>query len=176
MTPRRKKISDLEIISDPKVIKVLFEPTRAAIVFKYLVYKSMTVKELSDELGKNPGTILHHIQKLIDIGIVVQERTETTQTGITQRFYRATAREQRLGISGMMEANGGVAQFAKERLTTMISSLKVYGIEIPESQIDEAMEKLRRLIERENSVNASMKIPDQAAADNLPKSVRTDAL
>ncbi|NOR38567.1 MAG: hypothetical protein GQ580_03150, partial [Candidatus Thorarchaeota archaeon] len=45
-------MKDLEIISDPKTIKILFEPTRAAIVFKYLVQDSMTVKQLSDQIGR----------------------------------------------------------------------------------------------------------------------------
>ncbi|MHA1902515.1 MAG: winged helix-turn-helix domain-containing protein [Candidatus Thorarchaeota archaeon] len=176
MTPKKiKPMKDLEIISDPKTIKVLFEPTRAAIVFKYLVNGSMTVKQLADALGKNPGTILHHIDKLKDSGLVAQERTEQTVTGIVQRYYRASAREYRLGISGMMQANGGVAQFAKERLSSMINSLSVYGIEIPESQAEEAMEQLRQVIERENKVSASLPITDEETYHTLSPSVRNDA-
>ncbi|MFX0107365.1 MAG: ArsR family transcriptional regulator [Candidatus Hodarchaeota archaeon] len=168
-------MKDLEVISDPKVIKVLFEPTRADIVFKYLVNGSMTVKQLSDALGKNPGTILHHIQKLQEVGVVLQERTEQTPTGIVQRFYRATAHEYRLGISGMMQANGGVAQFAKDRLRSMISSLSVYGLEIPEAQRDKAMDTLRRLIERENAVSSQLPVKDEKSYHQLPASVRSDA-
>lgn len=176
MTPKRvKPMRDLEIISDPKTIKILFEPTRAAIVFKYLVNGSMTVKQLSDALGKNPGTILHHIDKLKGAGLVLQERTEMTVTGIVQRYYRATAREYRLGISGMMETDGGVADFAKKRLTSMTKSLAVYGIEIPDSQIEEASELLRQVIERENTVSSTIPITDEAQYHKLSSSVRNDA-
>ncbi len=168
-------LKDLEVITDSKKIKILFEPTRASIVFQYLVNASYTVKQLSDELDKNPGTILHHIQKLQDIGVVVQERTEMTPTGIVQRYYRATAKEYRLGISGMMEANGGVAQFAKDRLKSIVSSLSVYGIEIPESQFEEAMDVLRRLIERENAVNSDLPIADEKRFHKMPSSLRGDA-
>ncbi|MHA2041872.1 MAG: winged helix-turn-helix domain-containing protein [Candidatus Thorarchaeota archaeon] len=168
-------MKDLEVITDAKKIKILFEPTRASIVFQYLVNASYTVKQLSDELDKNPGTILHHIQKLQDIGVVVQERTEMTPTGIVQRYYRANAKEYRLGISGMMEANGGVAQFAKDRLKSIVSSLAVYGIEIPESQTEEAMDVLRRLIERENAVNSDLPIADEKRFHKLPSSLRGDA-
>ncbi|MHA2021805.1 MAG: ArsR family transcriptional regulator, partial [Candidatus Thorarchaeota archaeon] len=168
-------MKDLEIISDPKVIKILFEDTRAKIVFNYLVNGSMTVKQLSDVTGKNPGTILHHIQKLQEAGVVIQERTELTTTGIVQRYYRATAREFRLGISGMMEANGGLAQFARDRLRSMTSSLSVYGIEIPDSKMDEAMDLLRRLIERENTVSSKLPILDEPSYHNLPPSVSGDA-
>ncbi|MHA1959253.1 MAG: winged helix-turn-helix domain-containing protein [Candidatus Thorarchaeota archaeon] len=168
-------MKDLVVIADPTVIKVLFEPTRAAIVFQYLVNRAMTVKQLSDVLGKNPGTILHHIDKLKKAGLVVQERTEQTVTGIVQRYYRATAREFRLGIGGMMETDGGVREFARERLKSMVQSLQVYGIEIPESQIEEATELLRPLIEQENAVVAALPITDQKAYRKLARSVRGDA-
>ncbi len=168
-------MKDLEVITDAKKIKILFESTRASIVFEYLVNASFTVKQLSEKLGKNPGTILHHIQKLQDIGVVVQERTEMTPTGIVQRYYRATAKEYRLGISGMMAANGGVAQFAKDRLKSIVRSLSVYGIEIPESQEEEAMDVLRRLIERENAVNSELPIADEKSFHKLPSALRGDA-
>ncbi|MHA1882401.1 MAG: winged helix-turn-helix domain-containing protein [Candidatus Thorarchaeota archaeon] len=176
MPPKRvKPMKDLEIISDPKTIKILFEPTRAAIVFKYLVNGSMTVKQLSDALGKNPGTILHHIDKLKSADLVLQERTEMTVTGIVQRYYRATAREYRLGISGMMETDGGVADFAKKRLSSMTKSLSVYGIEILDSQIEEASELLRQVIERENTVSSTIPITDEVQYHKLSPSVRNDA-
>ncbi|MFX1416799.1 MAG: winged helix-turn-helix domain-containing protein, partial [Promethearchaeota archaeon] len=168
-------MKDLEVIMDTNKIKVLFEPTRASIVFEYLVNQAMTVKQLSEKLNRNPGTILHHIQKLQDIGVVVQERTEMTTTGIVQRYYRATAKEYRLGIGGMIEANGGVAQFAKDRLRSIVSSLSVYGIEIPEAQVEEAMDVLRRLIERENAVNSELPIADEKRHRKLPPTVRGDA-
>ncbi|MGY5875359.1 MAG: ArsR family transcriptional regulator [Candidatus Thorarchaeota archaeon] len=170
-----KPMKDLEIISDPKTIKVLFEPTRADIVFKFLINGSMTVKQLADALGKNPGTILHHIDKLKEVGLVVQERTEQTVTGIVQRYYRATAREFRLGIGGMMETDGGVAQFTKDRLTTMITSLSVYGIEVSEEEVDGAMKLLRPLIERENTVSSNLPILEEPAYHNLPPAIRDDA-
>ncbi|GAH44890.1 unnamed protein product, partial [marine sediment metagenome] len=112
-------MKDLEIISDPSSIKTLFEKTRSLIMFRYLVNGAMTVKQLSDALGKNPGTILHHIDKLKEVGLVVQERTEATITGIVQRYYRATAREYRLGFGQMMESDNGVSKFAHSRLTSM---------------------------------------------------------
>jgi predicted ArsR family transcriptional regulator len=168
-------MKDLEIISDPKTIKILFEPTRAAIVFKYLVNGSMTVKQLADALGKNPGTILHHIDKLKNADLVVQERTEQTVTGIVQRYYRATAREYRLGISGMMQTDGGVADFAKDRLASMIKSLTVYGIEIPDEEMASASELLRQMIERENTVSSTIPITDEPQYHKLSPSVRNDA-
>ena len=125
-------MKDLEIISEPDTIKVLFDKVRATIVFKYLVNEAMTVKQLADALGKNPGNILRHIDRLKEAGLVHQVRTEKTNTGIVQRYYRATAREYRLGLAEMMKGEEGVKSYAKDRLLNMIQGLEAYGVVIPE--------------------------------------------
>lgn len=168
-------MKDLEVITDPSVFKVLLEPVRADIVFKFLVNGSMTVKQLADALGKNPGTILHHIDALKKAGLIVQERTQLTPTGIVQRYYRATAREYRLGLSEMMQADDGVARFAKDRLKSTVSSLLAYGIEVPESQTEQAMGILEKLIDRENAVTSSIPIMDENTYRKLSPSIRSDA-
>ena len=171
---RVEPMKDLEVVTDSNVIRVLLEPVRSDIVFKYLVNGSMTVKQLADALGKNPGTILHHIEALKKAGLVVQERTQLTSTGIVQRYYRATAREFRLGISEMIQANGGIARFARDRFRSMISSLSVYGIDILESEAEQATLLLRNLIERENAVSSKTQVLDAESYNRLPPSVRGD--
>ena len=162
----------MQVIEDKKLIKLLMEPTRAKIVFDYLVKDAMTVKQLSEVTGKNPGTILHHIQKLKEVGIVFEERTEQTPTGIVQRYYRATAREFRMGISEMVQATG---DDARKRLKSIIKSLSVYGIDVPESQIDEAVELMTAMIGRENEISSRNLIVDEVGYDKLSSSVRGDA-
>ncbi|MDF1539454.1 MAG: helix-turn-helix domain-containing protein [Candidatus Thorarchaeota archaeon] len=177
MSPKKRvPLKEIEVISDPKIIKLMMEPTRAAIL-KNLAAESMTVKQLSVRLDKNPGTILHHIEKLKDpkVGLVVEVRTEQTPTGIVQRYYRARAREFRLGIKGMMQTDSGVAKFAEDRLKTLVRTLSVFGINIPESQQAEAAEMLRELVERENTVISNMPIIDQDGHDKLSSQDRTDA-
>ena len=169
---QKQPIKDMEVIEDKKLIKLLMEPTRAKIVFDYLVKDSMTVKQLSDVTGKNPGTILHHIQKLKEVGLVFEERTEQTQTGIVQRYYRASAREYRMGISEMVQATG---DDTTKRLKSIVRSLSVYGIDIPEDQIETAMELMTELINRENEISSRNLIVNEEGLDNLPSSVRGDA-
>jgi DNA-binding transcriptional ArsR family regulator len=162
----------MEIIEDKKLIQLLMEPTRAKIVFDYLVKDAMTVKQLAGATGKNPGTILHHIQKLKEAGLVFEERTEQTPTGIVQRYYRASAREYRMGISEMVQATGDVAA---KRLRSIISSLSVYGIDVPEHQIDEAVDLLTALTDRENEISSRNLIVDEQALDKLSSTDRGDA-
>ncbi len=169
---RKPKIKDMEVIEDKKLIKLLMEPTRAKIVFDYLVKDSMTVKQLSEVTGKNPGTILHHIQKLKEVGLVFEERTEQTQTGIVQRYYRASAREYRMGISEMVQATG---DDTTKRLKSIIRSLSVYGIDIPENQVEKGVDLMTALINRENELSSLNLIVNEEGLDKLPSSVRGDA-
>lgn len=169
---KKPRIKDIEVIEDKKTIKLLMEPTRAKIMFDYLVKDAMTVKQLSEVTGKNPGTILHHIQKLKEAGIVFEERTEQTQTGIVQRYYRATAREFRMGISEMVQATG---DDARKRLKSIIRSLSVYGIDIPEGQIEKAVGLLTAMIERENAISSRKLVVDEEGHDKLSSSTRGDA-
>ncbi len=178
VTPRKRNVPpmrDLAIISDPATIKVLMEPTRSKILFKYLVNGAMTVKQLADALGKNPGTILHHIEKLKKAGLVVEERTEQTVTGIVQRYYRATAREYRLGLGELKDSDDGVARFAEGRLRSIIRALSVYGVDIDEASVDEAANLLGAYIERENRLSAGISVVDESAYRSLPEPVRRDA-
>lgn len=162
----------MEVIEDKNLIKLLMEPTRAKIMFDYLVKDSMTVKQLSEVTGKNPGTILHHIQKLKEVGLVFEERTEQTQTGIVQRYYRASAREYRMGISEMVQATG---DDTTKRLKSIIRSLSVYGIDVPEDQVEKGMELMTALIDHENEISSRNLIVNEEDYDRLQSSVRGDA-
>ncbi len=177
MTPKgtSQQMKDLEIITDPNTIKVLFDKTRAVLVFKYLVNEAMTVKQLADAIGKNPGNVLRHIDRLKDAGLVRQVRTEKTNTGIVQRYYRATAREYRLGIVDMMKSGDGVRDYAEDRLQSIISSLSVYGVNIPDEKSDQATDILKTLIERENMISSKITITDAEAWNSLPKQQQEDA-
>jgi DNA-binding transcriptional ArsR family regulator len=168
---RKPRVKDMEVIEDKKLIKLLMEPTRAKIVFDFLVKSSKTVKELADATGKNPGTILHHIQKLKEVGLVFEERTEQTQTGIVQRYYRASAREYRMGISEMVQATG---DDATKRLKSIITSLSVYGINVPEREIVTAVDLLTAMINRENEISSRNLIENEDEYDELPSSARGD--
>jgi DNA-binding transcriptional ArsR family regulator len=169
------RMKDLEIISDPNTIKVLFDKIRALIVFKYLVNEEMTVKQLADAIGKNPGNVLRHIERLKSVGLVQQVRTEKTTTGIVQRYYRATAREYRLGIADMIKANGGMRTFAKDRLSNMIASLEAYGVSIPETRMNEALTMLEQLIERENHISSKLTIINEEHWNSLSALQQEDA-
>jgi DNA-binding transcriptional ArsR family regulator len=169
-----KPIKDFEVVGDPKVIKLLLDTTRADIVFKYLVNGEMTVKQLADAMRKKPGTILHHVQKLKDAGIIVLARTRETPTGIVERYYRATAKEYRLGISEMLGAQQRMSRTIDDRVSSIVSGLWVYGIKIPPEERGTAKKLLKKLIRREEKLKEEVSVSGKKEHESFPPALRSD--
>lgn len=169
-----RQIKEFEVVTNPKIIKLLLDKTRKDIVFKYLVIQPMTVKQLSDAMKKKPGTVLHHVQKLNAAGIIELVETRETPKGIVERYYRAVAREFRLGISERMSAYDEEPVASKDRVRATILGLSTLGIHITESEFEHARSFLQRLIDREAEVARVYDSPSNHAFQSLPPSTRHD--
>lgn len=170
-----KAIKEFVVISNLKSIKLLLDRTRADIVFKYLVTQEMTVKQLADAMGKKPGTVLHHVQKLNSSGIIQLVRTHETTRGIVERYYRAIAREYRLGISEMMRSRAR-ANIPKDPIAPTLAGLSTIGIVISAVDMEHARGLLTRLKKIEEEIEKSINDPDNYGFQSLPPSIRTDVL
>lgn len=170
-----KAIKEFVVISNLKTIKLLLDRTRADIVFKYLVTQEMTVKQLADAMGKKPGTVLHHVQKLNSAGIIQLVRTHETTRGIVERYYRAIAREYRLGISEMMRSRAR-ANIPKDPIPPTLAGLSTIGIVISAVDMEHARGLLTRLKKIEEEIEKSINDPDNYGFQSLPPSIRTDVL
>lgn len=70
-------------------------------ILRLCLHESRTNKELSVELGVNPGTLLHHIRTLVDRGFLVAEEPRIGPRGAREIPYRATGRSWRSGGDNM---------------------------------------------------------------------------
>ncbi|MHA2193867.1 MAG: helix-turn-helix domain-containing protein [Candidatus Thorarchaeota archaeon] len=156
MSPRKAApIKDVEVLSDKKKIKLLMDPLRIAII-SVLGREPMTVKQIAVELNRKPGTILHHLDRLKKAKLVVQVRTEKTRTGIVQRYYRATAREYQIGVAKVVSRKPTLEETKEtleDRWRGVIIGLAEYGIVIPESKMEHALDLLRAMTECEDNIN-----------------------
>jgi len=175
MNPRvsKKPIKEFVVVTNPKIIKLLLDGTRKEIVFKYLVNQPMTVKQLSVAMHKKPGTVLHHVQKLKGEGIIVLVETRETPKGIVERYYRAVAREFRLGISERMSAYDEAPVASKDQVMAALLGFSTLGIHITESEIEHARTILQRLVDREAEVSRVYDSPGNHAFQSLPPSTRS---
>jgi DNA-binding transcriptional ArsR family regulator len=177
VSPKRKssQIKEFVVISNLKTIKLLLDRTRADIVFKYLVNEEMTVKQLADAMGKKPGTVLHHVQKLNNAGIIEMVRTRETTRGIVERYYRAIAREYRLGITEMMRSRAETIS-PKDPIQSTLTGLTSLGIDISEEDMAHAKDLLTRMTELEKKTEKIVNKPDNRKFQSLPSSTRTNVL
>jgi len=156
MTPKKvRAIREVEVITDKKKIKLLSDRKRAEIL-NLLTKKEMTVKQLGVALGRNPGTVMHHLDRLKKAGFVVQVRTERTTTGIVQRYYRATAREYKFGVEEPARTATPPDRVEKVELEEVIRGLSAYGLTIPEDRMFDAVALLEGIIQKEKIAKATM--------------------
>ncbi len=176
MNPKvsNKPIKEFEVVTNPKIIKLLLDGTRKDIVFKFLVNQPMTVKQLSVAMKKKPGTVLHHVQKLKSAGIIDLVETRETPRGIVERYYRAVAREFRLGISERMSSYDEPPKTSRDRVMATLLGLSTLGIHITESEIEQARSILQRLIDREAEIAKVYDSQSNHAFQSLPPSTRWD--
>lgn len=170
-----KAIKEFVVISNLKSIKLLLDRTRADIVFKYLVTQEMTVKQLADAMGKKPGTVLHHVQKLNSAGIIQLVRTHETTRGIVERYYRAIAREYRLGISEMMRSRARTS-IPKDPMAQTLAGLSALGIIISEVDMAHAKGLLTKSKKIEDKVEKLLNKPKNYELQSLPPSIRINVL
>ena len=79
MAPKSvRAIKEVEVITDKKKIKLLQDSKRAEIL-SLLSKKAMTVKQLGVALGRNPGTVMHHLDRLKKAGFVPQQEVKTVR-------------------------------------------------------------------------------------------------
>lgn len=169
-------IKEFEVISDIRRIKLLLDRTRADIMFGYLVHNPMTVKQLADAMGKKPGTVLHHVQKLKESKLIELVRTQETPTGIVERYYRATAREYRLGISELMRESPKTSLKPQDPIKSTLIGLSTVGVSVPESDMKHAGDILGKLIQLENRTGMVINRPENKAFQQLPPATRSGVL
>ena len=71
--------------------RALASPLRLRIL-RLCLHEARTNKELADELGLNPGTLLHHIRTLVDTGFLSAETPRRGARGAREVPYLATRR------------------------------------------------------------------------------------
>jgi DNA-binding transcriptional ArsR family regulator len=81
----------------PEEARALSNPLRVRIL-RLCLDRALTNKELAERLGRDPGTVLHHVRVLVDTGFLVPEADRRGARGAVERPYRATGKSWTLDI------------------------------------------------------------------------------
>lgn len=77
--------------------KALAHPLRMRIL-RLCLDRSLTNKQLAEWLGKDPGTVLHHVRTLVATGFLVPDEVRQGEKGALEKPYRATGRSWSLSL------------------------------------------------------------------------------
>ena len=88
----------------------------------------LTNKEIAHRVGRNPGSVLHHVRRLVDTGFLVALPERQGSRGSREIPYRATGKSWEL--SGFTERLPGLPSPAQVMLQTFLEELAEAGGEM----------------------------------------------
>ena len=77
--------------------KALAHPLRMRIL-RLCLEQALTNKQLAEWLGKDPGTVLHHVRTLVKTGFLVPDEVRQGEKGALEKPYRATGKSWTLSL------------------------------------------------------------------------------
>jgi DNA-binding transcriptional ArsR family regulator len=136
----------------PDEAKALGHPLRLRIL-RLCLDEELTNAEISERLGKDPGTVLHHVRLLVDNGFLAAGEVRRGRRGSRERPYRATRRSWVLDFSqqpGAAAVEVAVAEaFAAELRETppedVLTSARL-GVRLRPEDRDELVARLDDLV------------------------------
>src|SRR5258707_6222294 len=86
---------DVEV-STPAQLRAMADPLRGMLLH-LLLQRAATVTELASAVGRPKSTVAHHVNVLVDAGLLKVVRTRRVRA-IEERYYGRTARLFRVGV------------------------------------------------------------------------------
>lgn len=72
-------------------LRAVANPLRLRIL-RLCLHEELTNKELAERLGKDPGSLHHHVRMLVDSGFLEPTGVRTSARGALEKPYRATGK------------------------------------------------------------------------------------
>ncbi len=124
-------MKEIEIVSDPSVIKIITEETRSKIL-RLLRFRDMTISELSSILNKDISTIFRHIKKLEKVGLV-EVTGERRIHNIPEKVYGRTIKTIFLAPEAY-EKNAFIKRFHEKNAEAIKEALSEIGYSIKNTE------------------------------------------
>jgi predicted ArsR family transcriptional regulator len=140
----------------PEEAKALANPLRLRIL-RLCLHQALTNKQVAGHLGKDPGTILHHVRTLVATGFLAAEQVRQGEHGAFEKPYRATGKSWVLDVSDTeggtwspMVAQASLEAFRAELeeagLSSMVHDMRLELV-LDEASLRELSERLLEVIE-----------------------------
>lgn len=137
---------DAEDAEQERRARALASPLRTRIL-RLCLHEARTNKELADELGMNPGTLLHHVRTLVDTGFLSVEEPRRGPRGAREIPYLATRRSWNSGNDDISRTL--VETFLQEIEGLPPNQLRIVrlGLKLNPASRDELLDRFQALFE-----------------------------
>ena len=78
-------------------MRALANPLRLRIL-RVTLHRPLTNKQIAQRLGRDPGTVLHHVRALVAAGFLAAQDVRAGRRGALERPYRATGKSWRVRL------------------------------------------------------------------------------
>jgi predicted ArsR family transcriptional regulator len=93
----------------PAEAKALASPLRLRIL-RLCLDQALTNKQLAERLGRDPGTVLHHVRTLVATGFLAPEEVRQGAKGALEKPYRSTGKSWTLSLDNDVVAETSATQ------------------------------------------------------------------
>jgi predicted ArsR family transcriptional regulator len=100
----------------PEEARALANPLRMRIL-RLCLDEALTNKQLAERLGRDPGTVLHHVRTLVATGFLVPEEVRQGEKGALEKPYRATGMSWTLSLDEDLATETSASQAMLEAFT-----------------------------------------------------------
>jgi hypothetical protein len=130
--------------------RALANPLRIRIL-RLCLDRALTNKELAERLGRDPGTILHHVRTLVATGFLAPEADRRGARGATERPYRATGKSWTLDIGESTTGMLAVVDAFREELAEIpageVRTLSRLGVRLSEVRLAEFLDRVKAIVD-----------------------------
>jgi DNA-binding transcriptional ArsR family regulator len=132
----------------PAEMKALAHPLRWRILRETLDVP-LTNKQLAQRLGRDPGTVLHHVRVLVDGGFLAGQDVRAGNRGALERPYRATGKSWQIRLKQNPGSAGAILEAVNEEMAeggddSVITVLRL-GVRLSPTDVEELRKRLSEL-------------------------------
>lgn len=145
-----KSITDTDPLRDatPAEMRALAHPLRLRIL-RLTLDQALTNKELADRLGRDPGTVLHHVRTLVDGGFLAADAVRGGRRGALERPYRSTGKSWMVRMTPNLDHTVSVMDAVREEIVeagseATLSTLRL-GVRLAPADLSELRRRIRLL-------------------------------
>jgi hypothetical protein len=150
MENRQSVTKDAEPMRDatPEEMRALGHPLRWRIL-RLCMGESLTNKELAGRLGRDPGTVLHHVRTLARADFLAPDPVRRGARGSVERPYHSTGKSWQIAIRPSTSHSLNVVDAFREELSEAgegaVLAVVRLGVRLKESDIAELRQRIREL-------------------------------